>query len=237
MTSRLLDLLPQIIVGIKVENVGHQVQSILVVGDLSVQAREVESVCQIILIDFAEVFISSRRDKLNDKRWQISGVPKSQNYDAIFQLTCKIIVFASSLDVHQAAQNLSSSHLLKKQLATRQVHVQTILRGWRKRHRAISKRGSTYPVSPVACVITISLTVEVLHHVDRGVCRDEVRAGCFLVFGGWVGGQRRSLGGSTPGCWKPRLRHRWAIQVLSYISTSRDSRSIPGGRRWGWMSS
>lgn len=59
-TSRLLDLLPQIIVGIKVENVGHQVQSILVVGDLGVQAREVESVCQVILVDFAEVFISSR---------------------------------------------------------------------------------------------------------------------------------------------------------------------------------
>lgn len=68
MTSRLLDLLPQIIVGIKIENVGHQVQSILVVGNLSVQAREVESVCQIVLIDFAEVFISPRRDKLNDKR-------------------------------------------------------------------------------------------------------------------------------------------------------------------------
>jgi hypothetical protein len=60
MTSRLLDLLPQIIVGIKVEHVGHQVKSILVVGDLGVQAREVEPVCEVILIDFAEVFISSR---------------------------------------------------------------------------------------------------------------------------------------------------------------------------------
>jgi hypothetical protein len=60
MTGRLLDLLPQIIVGIKIKNVGHQVQSILVVSDLSVQPREVESVCEVILVDFAEVFISSR---------------------------------------------------------------------------------------------------------------------------------------------------------------------------------
>lgn len=68
MTSRLLDLLSEIIVGIKVENVGYQVQSILVVRNLGVQAREVESVGQIVLINFAEVFISPRRDKLNDEK-------------------------------------------------------------------------------------------------------------------------------------------------------------------------
>jgi hypothetical protein len=198
-------LLPQIIVGIKVENVGHQVQSILVVGNLSVQAREVESVCQVILIDFAEVFISPRRDKLNDKRWQISGVLKSQDYDAIFQLLCNIIVLAGSMDIHRDAENPLSSHILKEQLATRQIHVQTVLRGWRKTHRAISKRGSTYPVSPVACVITISLAVEVLHHVDHRVCRDVIRSGCFLVFGGWVGGSAeirvdQPRGAGSPDC-------------------------------------
>jgi hypothetical protein len=60
MTSRLLDLLSEIIVGIKVENVGYEVQSILVVRNLGVQAREVESVGQVVLINFAEVFISPR---------------------------------------------------------------------------------------------------------------------------------------------------------------------------------
>lgn len=67
MTSRLLDLLSQIIVGIKIENVGYEIQSILVVRDLGVQAREVESIGQVVLINFAEVFISPRRDKLDDK--------------------------------------------------------------------------------------------------------------------------------------------------------------------------
>jgi hypothetical protein len=67
MTSRLLDLLSEIIVGIKIENVGYEVQSILVVRNLGVQAREVESIGQVVLINFAEVFISPRRDKLDDK--------------------------------------------------------------------------------------------------------------------------------------------------------------------------
>ncbi len=67
MTSRLLDLLSEIIVGIKIENVGYEVQSILVVRNLGVQPREVESIGQVVLINFTEVFISPRRDELDDK--------------------------------------------------------------------------------------------------------------------------------------------------------------------------
>jgi hypothetical protein len=56
----LLDLLAEIIVGIQVENVGHEVKRILVVRDLGVEAREVEAIGQIIFIDLTKVLISTR---------------------------------------------------------------------------------------------------------------------------------------------------------------------------------
>lgn len=64
----------------------------------------------------------------------------------------------------------------------------------------------TYPVSPVAGIITIRFTVEIFHH-GEGQVVGRIRSGGFLALADWVG-ERQRLGGSTPGCWKPRLLHR-----------------------------
>jgi hypothetical protein len=64
MTSRFLDLLSEIIVGIEVEHVGHKVKCILIVRDLGVQPREVKPIGQVILVNLTEILVTSRRDEL-----------------------------------------------------------------------------------------------------------------------------------------------------------------------------
>lgn len=66
MAGRFLNLFPQIIIGVEVKHIRHEVQSILVVGDFGVQTGEVEPVRQVILVDFTEVLVPPRRDKLNE---------------------------------------------------------------------------------------------------------------------------------------------------------------------------
>jgi hypothetical protein len=60
MPRRLLDLLPQVIIRIVIEHICNQIQSILVMLNLSVQTRQVESVRQVFLVDLAEIFVAAR---------------------------------------------------------------------------------------------------------------------------------------------------------------------------------
>lgn len=64
MTGRLLDRFPHIIVAVEVKDVGDEVQGILIVLDLGVEARQVETVRQVVLVNFAKVLVASRRDEL-----------------------------------------------------------------------------------------------------------------------------------------------------------------------------
>ena len=59
MPRRLLYLLSHIIIAIEVENISHQVERVLVVLNIGIQPSKIESVCEIVLIDFAEVFIAA----------------------------------------------------------------------------------------------------------------------------------------------------------------------------------
>lgn len=60
MSSRFFNLFPHLIVAVQVENIRHQIESILVVLHLSVEASEVETVGKIIFIDFAKILITAR---------------------------------------------------------------------------------------------------------------------------------------------------------------------------------
>ena len=60
MARRLFDLLPHLIIAVKVEDISDKVESILVILDIGVQAREIEAIGQVILVDFAEVLIATR---------------------------------------------------------------------------------------------------------------------------------------------------------------------------------
>lgn len=59
-----LDRLAHVVVAVEVEDVGDQVQRMLVVVYLGVETREVEAVGYVFFVDFAKVFVSSRRYEL-----------------------------------------------------------------------------------------------------------------------------------------------------------------------------
>ena len=75
-TSRLLDLFAHIVVAVQIEDVGDKVESILVVLNFCVETREIEAVGQVLLVDFAEVFVSAGRNKL---RLALAVVPYCRN--------------------------------------------------------------------------------------------------------------------------------------------------------------
>ena len=59
MPGTLLDLLAHILVDFHVEDIGHEIQSILVVLHFRIEACEVEAVREVVLVNFAEVFIAA----------------------------------------------------------------------------------------------------------------------------------------------------------------------------------
>ena len=54
----LLDGLPHVVVYFHVEDVGHQIEGVLVVLHFGVQAGQVETVRQVVLVDLAEILIA-----------------------------------------------------------------------------------------------------------------------------------------------------------------------------------
>ncbi len=56
--------LAHLIVAVEVKDIGNEVEGILVVLDLGVEARQVEAVSQVVLVYLAKVFVASRGDKL-----------------------------------------------------------------------------------------------------------------------------------------------------------------------------
>lgn len=76
MASRLFYRLAHLIVAVQIEDVGDQVQGILIVLNLDVQAGQVESVCQVLFVDLAEVFVAPRGYKLRKRR---SRRPRQRN--------------------------------------------------------------------------------------------------------------------------------------------------------------
>lgn len=62
--SRLLYCFPHVIVAVKVEDIRDEVEGVLVVLDLGVEPGQVEPIGDVVLVDFAKVFIASRGDEL-----------------------------------------------------------------------------------------------------------------------------------------------------------------------------
>lgn len=59
MPGRLLDLLPHVIIAIEVESVRDEFESILIVLNFRVEARQVEPIGQVVFVYLTEVFVSS----------------------------------------------------------------------------------------------------------------------------------------------------------------------------------
>lgn len=64
MPRGLFDLFSHVIVAVKVEDVGDQVEGVLVVLDLGVETREIEAIRQVFLVDLTKVLVSPRGYKL-----------------------------------------------------------------------------------------------------------------------------------------------------------------------------
>ena len=65
MPGSLLDLFAHVIIAVKVENIGYQVQSVLKILNLTIEAREVESIGQVLLVNIAKILIAARCNELN----------------------------------------------------------------------------------------------------------------------------------------------------------------------------
>ena len=59
MTGGLFNLFTHIIVAVEVEDVGDEVEGILVVLDVGVEACQVEAVGEVVFVDFAKVFVTA----------------------------------------------------------------------------------------------------------------------------------------------------------------------------------
>lgn len=68
MAGRLLNRLAHLVVAVKVEDVGDEIQRILVILHLGVEACKIEAVGEILLVNLAKVFVSARGDELSDDR-------------------------------------------------------------------------------------------------------------------------------------------------------------------------
>lgn len=59
MSRGFFDLFPHIIIAIEVEDVGYEVERILVVLDFRVEACQIEAIGEVLFVYFAKVFIPS----------------------------------------------------------------------------------------------------------------------------------------------------------------------------------
>lgn len=64
MPRRLFYRFPHLIVAIEVEDIRNQVKRVLVVLDLRIESRQVESIGEVFFVDLAEVLIPPRRYEL-----------------------------------------------------------------------------------------------------------------------------------------------------------------------------
>jgi hypothetical protein len=75
MPRRLLDRLAHLVVTVEVEHIRHEIQRILVVLDLRIEASQIEPVRQVLLVDLTEVFVATIRDEL-----QLPGQPMETSF-------------------------------------------------------------------------------------------------------------------------------------------------------------
>ena len=68
MPCRFLDLLSHVIVTVQIKDISDEVKSVLIILDIRVEPSKVEAVCEVVFVDFAKVFIASRRDELHIDR-------------------------------------------------------------------------------------------------------------------------------------------------------------------------
>lgn len=79
MPSGFLYLLSHVVVAVEVKHIGNQIEGILIVLNLGVEAGQVESVCEVFFVDLAKVLIASGRYELQKSvTIVLQGVPRQE---------------------------------------------------------------------------------------------------------------------------------------------------------------
>ena len=60
-----LDLLSHIIVAVQVKDVSDEIKSVLIILHIRIEPSQIEAVREVVFVDFAEVFVTTRRDELH----------------------------------------------------------------------------------------------------------------------------------------------------------------------------
>lgn len=68
MPRALLDLYAHIVVDVHVKDIGDEVEGILIILHLGVEAGQIEAVGEVVLVDFAKVLVAAGADELRDAR-------------------------------------------------------------------------------------------------------------------------------------------------------------------------
>ena len=102
MPCRLLNLLSHIIVTVQIKYISDEIESVLIILDIGIEPGKVEAICEIIFIDFAEVFIASRRDELCTDLSASAGFLRHQSN----KTRAKLIVKAITDNAAKPNQNL-----------------------------------------------------------------------------------------------------------------------------------
>ena len=64
MSCRILNLLSHVVIAVKIEYICDQIEGVLIVLNIRVEASKIEAVGQVVFIYFTEVLVSARRDEL-----------------------------------------------------------------------------------------------------------------------------------------------------------------------------
>jgi len=73
--GRVLYLISELVVAVHVEDVGDEVEGILVVADLEIEACEVEAVGEIIFVDLTEVLVALGGEELGEAILSVNWLP------------------------------------------------------------------------------------------------------------------------------------------------------------------
>jgi hypothetical protein len=84
-------LLPHVVVHFHIEHIRDQVQSILVVLDFCVQASQVETIREVVLVDFAEVLVATRGNELRS-----TSESDLKDVSPAYDMTCSLPLRTSS---------------------------------------------------------------------------------------------------------------------------------------------
>ena len=73
MSGRFVDVVANVIVTVEVEDVGDEIEGVLVVLNFGVQASEVEPVIEIVFVDFTEILVAAGGDELDRREQLVRG--------------------------------------------------------------------------------------------------------------------------------------------------------------------